>query len=55
MIASFRHRGLRMLFDDDDRRRLSASHVDKIKRILPGGMKRQTSNTWPYLPLACIR
>ena len=34
MIASFRHRGLRMLFDDDDRRRLSASPVDKIKRIL---------------------
>ena len=34
MIASFKHRGLRTLFDSDDRRRLSAAHVDKIKRIL---------------------
>ncbi|MSP39374.1 MAG: peptidase [Deltaproteobacteria bacterium] len=34
MIASFKHRGLRMLFEDDDPRRLSAAQVDKIKRIL---------------------
>ena len=34
MIVSFKHRGLRMLFEDDDRRRLSADQVDKIKRIL---------------------
>ncbi len=34
MIASFKHRGLRMLFENDDRRRLSATQVDKIKRIL---------------------
>ena len=34
MIASFKHRGLRMLFAEDDRRRLSAAHVEKIKRIL---------------------
>jgi len=34
MIVSFRHRGLRMLFENDDRRRLSAALVDKIKRVL---------------------
>jgi proteic killer suppression protein len=34
VIASFKHRGLRMLFEDDDRRRLNAAQVDKIKRIL---------------------
>jgi proteic killer suppression protein len=34
VIASFKHRGLRMLFENDDRRRLPAAHVDKIKRIL---------------------
>jgi len=34
MIASFKHRGLRMLFENDDRRRLSAAQVDKIKRVL---------------------
>ena len=34
MIVSFKHRGLRMLFENDDRRRLSAAQVAKIKRIL---------------------
>ena len=34
MIASFKHRGLRMLFENDDRRRLAAAQVDKIKRVL---------------------
>ena len=34
MIVSFKHRGLRMLFENDDRRRLSAAQVDKIKRVL---------------------
>ena len=34
MIASFKHRGLKLLFENDDRRRLSAAQVDKIKRIL---------------------
>ena len=34
MIASFRHRGLRRLYEDDDHRGLSLAHVDKIKRIL---------------------
>ena len=31
---SFKHRGLKMLFENDDRRRLSAALVDKIKRVL---------------------
>lgn len=34
MIASFKHRGLKRLFDNDDRRRLSATQVEKIGRIL---------------------
>ncbi len=34
MIAWFKHRGLKMLFDNDDRRRLAAAQVEKIKRIL---------------------
>ena len=34
MIASFRHRGLKMFFENDDPRRVSSVHVDKIKRIL---------------------
>jgi toxin HigB-1 len=34
VIASFKHRGLKKLYEDADHRGLSAAHVDKIKRIL---------------------
>ncbi|MEF3697164.1 type II toxin-antitoxin system RelE/ParE family toxin [Desulfolutivibrio sp.] len=34
MIVSFRHRGLRRLYEHDDRRGLNSEHVDKIRRIL---------------------
>lgn len=34
MIRSFRHKGLRQLFEDGDRRRVQAAQVDKIERIL---------------------
>lgn len=34
MIASFRHRGLKRLYDHDDYGGLSAEQVDKIKRVL---------------------
>ena len=34
MIASFRHRGLRTLYENDDSRRLPAAYLGKIRRIL---------------------
>lgn len=34
MILSFRHKGLRRLFEEDDRSRLDAQDVEKIARIL---------------------
>jgi len=34
MIVSFRHRGLRRLFEEGDRRRLRPDLVGKIERIL---------------------
>ncbi len=34
MIRRFRHRGLRRLFEEDDRRGLNAQHVEKIRRVL---------------------
>ena len=34
MIKRFRHRALKRLFEDDDRRGLNADHVEKIRRIL---------------------
>ncbi|MDH4099337.1 MAG: type II toxin-antitoxin system RelE/ParE family toxin [Nitrospirota bacterium] len=34
MICSFRHKGLRKLFEDDDARGVAAEHADKLRRIL---------------------
>lgn len=34
MIASFRHKGLRRLYESDDRRRLAPDQVERIRRIL---------------------
>lgn len=34
MIGSFRHKGLKLLYEKGDRRRVRADHVDKIERIL---------------------
>lgn len=34
MIKRFRHRGLRRLYEDDDRSGINAEHADKIARIL---------------------
>ena len=34
MIRRFRHRGLKRLFEYDDRRALNAQHVEKIARVL---------------------
>ena len=34
MIASFKHRGLKRLYEHDDRSGLSAEQVGKIKRVL---------------------
>ena len=34
MIVSFRHKGLKLLYEKADRRRLSAEYADKVERIL---------------------
>ena len=34
MIVSFRHKGLKLLFEKGDRRRVRAEHASKIERIL---------------------
>ena len=34
MIRSFRHKGLKLLFDKGDRRKLQSVYADKIERIL---------------------
>jgi proteic killer suppression protein len=34
MLRSFRHRGLKRLYANDDRPGLNAEHIDKIARVL---------------------
>jgi toxin HigB-1 len=34
MIESFRHKGLRRLFEEDDARGVRTDHAEKLKRIL---------------------
>jgi proteic killer suppression protein len=34
MIISFRHKGLKLVYEKGDRRRLLSEHADKIERIL---------------------
>ena len=34
MVHSFRHKGLKRLFEEDDARGLHVEHADKIRRIL---------------------
>lgn len=34
MIKSFRHRGLKRLYERGDRSKITAAHADKIERIL---------------------
>jgi proteic killer suppression protein len=34
MIVSFRHKGLKLLFEKGDRRRVLSEHVSKVERIL---------------------
>ena len=34
MIQGFRHKGLKLLFERDDRRKVQADYADKIARIL---------------------
>ena len=34
MIASFHHKGLKLLYEKGERRRVPTDHVDKVERIL---------------------
>ena len=34
MIKTFRHKGLKSLYEKDDRRKIRADHADKLKSIL---------------------
>lgn len=52
MIVTFKHKGLRRLFEDDDRRGVNAEHVEKIRLIL---LTLQTANHIDVLNLPSFR
>ena len=41
MILSFRHKGLKLLYDKGDGRKLSAQQLNKIERVLAALMKHE--------------
>jgi proteic killer suppression protein len=43
MIVSFRHRVLRRLYEEDDRRGVNPEHTDKLRRV-PAQLNR---SSWP--------
>jgi hypothetical protein len=55
MIRRFRHRGLRRLYEDDDRRELNPQHADKIACTARGfwdtGLK--LTQRWQQFEAAC--
>jgi proteic killer suppression protein len=40
MIESFKHKGLRQLFEDDNARGVNAEHLRKLKQILAYAERR---------------
>ncbi len=46
MILSFRHKGLKLLFEKGDRRKVQSEYVDKIERILARLEESSTVETW---------
>jgi proteic killer suppression protein len=59
MIRSFRHRGLKRLFEHDDRSKLRPDLVDKIIRILArlnaaGSIDDMSVPAWAFIVSAAI-
>jgi plasmid maintenance system killer protein len=55
MIESFKHKGLRQLFEDDNPRGINAEHVRKIKQIWPCSTQRKRSKPFDCRRSVCIR
>ena len=53
MIDGFRHKGLRLLFEDGNRSKVKASDVRKIERILVGIGIRELENCFPVRGCPC--
>ncbi len=51
MIVSFRHRGLKLLFEKGDRRRVLPDYAEKIERVW---RKRAKSANWIFPASDCI-
>ena len=56
MIESFRHKGLRQLFEDDNPKRVEREHIRKIKQILALLDAAQDVEFYSTMPaFGCIR
>ena len=55
MIESFKHKGLKRLFEDDDRSKLASEMVEKAGLSSPLSTRRARSTTSNNRRLACIR
>jgi proteic killer suppression protein len=59
LIQSFIHKGLRSLFEEDDRRKVKADHVDRLRLILSaldqaGAVQDMNQPTFRLHPLKAI-
>ena len=54
MIESFKHRGLRQLFEDDNAKGMNAEHVRKLRQILGVLNAAETIEAMRLPTSACI-
>jgi hypothetical protein len=55
MIESFKHKGLRQLFENDNPRGINAEHLRKIKQILRCSTQQRRSKLFNCRRSVCIR
>jgi plasmid maintenance system killer protein len=55
MIASFRHKGLKLVYETGSRRKLPLQLVNKIERVLAVSTSPPGRRTWTCRVSACIR
>ena len=54
MIRSFRHKGLRRLFEQGDSRDVNPEHVSKLRDVLAILHATATVDTWTFRDCVCI-
>jgi hypothetical protein len=55
MIRSFKHRGLKRLYEHEDARGIRPDFVDTVQEILTFSMTRRPRRTWTFPAIASTR